>query len=98
MAHGGLSTWMFGDETRGKAALDLLCMLLGFVIVWGLPNTQQILGRFKPALQVTAWDKDEAPARGLWSPRFGWAFTMGAIFFLALVHIQDPSTFLYFQF
>ena len=33
-------------------ATNVTEMVLGFVIVWCLPNTQQILSRFKPALSM----------------------------------------------
>ncbi len=89
---------LFPRETGAKAALDVAEMALGFVIVWGLPNTQQILGRFKPSLQVTPWDKEASGMGLIWRPRLGWAFALGTVFFISIVHLQDPSTFLYFQF
>jgi D-alanyl-lipoteichoic acid acyltransferase DltB (MBOAT superfamily) len=77
---------------------DLIFMAAGFAIVWSLPNTQQILGRFKPALEITPWDEEPAPRRLLWYPKLAWGVGMGCVFFLVLVFLQDPSTFLYFQF
>lgn len=71
---------------------------VGMFIVWALPNTQQILTRFRPSLQKTAWDQPDVPKLLLWSPSAGWAVAIGVVFFLVLVEIQQPSTFLYFQF
>jgi D-alanyl-lipoteichoic acid acyltransferase DltB (MBOAT superfamily) len=76
----------------------VLQILAGMAIVWGLPNTQQILTRFKPSLQKTAWDQTNVPKPLIWSPSMGWAVGVGVLFFLVLVELQEPSTFLYFQF
>jgi hypothetical protein len=73
-------------------------VLLGLAIVWGLPNTQQILTKFKPSLQKTAWNQEGVPRLLLWSPSTGWALAVGLLFFMVLVELQQPSTFLYFQF
>jgi D-alanyl-lipoteichoic acid acyltransferase DltB (MBOAT superfamily) len=73
-------------------------ILLGLAIVWGMPNTQQILTRFKPSLQKSAWDQEGVPKLLLWSPSMGWAVTVGILLFIVLVQLQQPATFLYFQF
>ncbi len=77
---------------------DLLLALVGLAIVWGLPNTQQILLRFKPALEVTAADRHEGSLRLFWRPTFLWSAVLGLIFFVALVRMENPTSFLYFQF
>jgi len=73
-------------------------VLAGMAIVWGLPNTQQILTRFRPSLQKTAWDQPNVPKSLIWMPTTGWAVAVGLLFFAVLVELQEPSTFLYFQF
>ena len=73
-------------------------VILGLAIGWGMPNTQQILTRFKPSLQKTAWNQEGVPRLFLWSPSTGWALAVGLLFFMVLVELQQPSTFLYFQF
>jgi alginate O-acetyltransferase complex protein AlgI len=73
-------------------------ILLGLAIGWGMPNTQQILTKFKPSLQKTAWNQEGVPRLFLWSPSTGWALVTGLLFFMVLVELQQPSTFLYFQF
>ncbi len=77
---------------------DCAGLLLGFIIVWAFPNTQQILLKFKPALTVTKADLGARFFPIFWNPNAGWAAVLGAAFFAALVKLQDPSTFLYFQF
>jgi alginate O-acetyltransferase complex protein AlgI len=83
---------------RSGAVYQLLPLLVGYAIVWFLPNTQQVLSRFKPSIEASAWNSRNVPQRFLWSPATGWALALGAVFFIVLVGMQDPSTFLYFQF
>jgi alginate O-acetyltransferase complex protein AlgI len=77
---------------------DCAEIVIGLIIVWGLPNTQQILLKFKPALEVTKADLEERLLPIFWNPTAGWALCLAAAFFAALIRLQDPSTFLYFQF
>ena len=42
------------------------------------------------------WKRGLSPI--FWNPTAGWAIGLGAAFFAALIRLQDPSTFLYFQF
>lgn len=76
----------------------LLALVAGFVIVWCFPNTQQILANFKPALEVTGADRRSALISYLWRPNAAWALTLGVILFFTVIKMQDPSSFLYFQF
>ncbi len=70
----------------------------GLIIVWCFPNTQQILANFKPALEVTSADRRPALISYVWRPNAAWALTLGVILFIAVIRMQDPSSFLYFQF
>lgn len=79
-------------------SLALPRIALGFLIVWFLPNTQQILSGFKPSIQEVAWNPGEVFRRFLWKPDVGWALALGILFMTVLFEMQDPSTFLYFQF
>ncbi len=63
-------------------------------IAWYMPNTQQFMAHFSPALE---------PAKGLpnrpqWSPSRGWAISIGVLAVVALLHLTRVSEFLYFQF
>jgi D-alanyl-lipoteichoic acid acyltransferase DltB (MBOAT superfamily) len=84
------------DATDMHRAFPLIA--IGLAIVWFLPNTQQILTHFKPSLQKTAWDQSGVPERLTWAPSRMWALVVGALFFVVLVKLQEPATFLYFQF
>ncbi len=91
-----------GEQPKAAILQDPLrptvVLLAAAVIVWGFPNTQQILARFKPALHLMPADGKQRLLPIYWSPRLAWGILMGAIFMLGLIHSQDPSTFLYFQF
>jgi alginate O-acetyltransferase complex protein AlgI len=82
----------------GGVAPKLAKITVGFAIVWILPNTQQILSRFQPSLQESAWQTTPAYQKLVWLPNMGWAAVFGCLLLLALWNMQDPSTFLYFQF
>ena len=75
-----------------------ILFLVAAVIVWTFPNTQQILARFKPALQLTPADEKKRLLPIYWSPGIAWSLVIAALFMLSLIHSQDASTFLYFQF
>ncbi len=70
----------------------------GLVLVWCFPNTQQILAQFKPSLEVTGADRHPALLNFLWRPSPAWALALGVLLFVTAVKMQDPSSFLYFQF
>ncbi len=73
-------------------------VLTGLLIVWALPNTQQILTRFRPSLERAAWNQSGVPALLRWAPTAAWAVAIGGLLFVCLVYLRAASTFLYFQF
>jgi alginate O-acetyltransferase complex protein AlgI len=73
-------------------------LLVGYVIVWGLPNTQQILLKFKPAITVTKRDTEPGLVNLFWQPNAAWALVLGAVFLYTVIRMENPSSFLYFQF
>ena len=76
----------------------LALLVIGYSIVWGFPNTQQILGRFLPSMELSKSDIHESRIPITWRPTMAWGLALGMILFVILVKMQDPSTFLYFQF
>jgi D-alanyl-lipoteichoic acid acyltransferase DltB (MBOAT superfamily) len=79
------------------------------LIVFGLPNSQRIMGLAAP--RVAGDDTQAAPARApsgqgvarwqhwpRWSPSRNWAWSLGALALAALLSLSHPSEFLYFQF
>ena len=73
-------------------------LAVGFFIVWGLPNTQQILAKFKPAIELAPSDRESGRFHWFWRPTPILGFVMGAVIFAVLVKMEIPTTFLYFQF
>jgi alginate O-acetyltransferase complex protein AlgI len=70
-------------------------VILLFVIVWGLPNTQQIMHRFAPALgkiQTGPFQMAE------WQLNRSWAVAIGVAACVGVLAIGGTSEFLYFQF
>ena len=70
-----------------------ICAL--YAVVWGLPNTQQIMHRFAPALGRVQPGRLQVLA---WQPRLGWALALGVLASLGVLAIGGTSEFLYFQF
>ena len=94
----GVGPKTFANEKAIVAVGHVLSLFAGFLIVWALPNTQQILRGFRPSLHITPWDEVVSAPRLEWRPTVTWSVGLGLVVFLALVGLQDPTTFLYFQF
>jgi D-alanyl-lipoteichoic acid acyltransferase DltB (MBOAT superfamily) len=89
--HGWLTSVVHqGDIPRQPAGL-----LLRYLIIFILPNTQQIMGRFEPYLakvEPTRWKVL------IWRPQAIWAVCMSAVLFVDLLSMNYSPPFLYFQF
>ena len=74
-------------NTAGDAWVVLCC-----VIVWGFPNTQQLMSHYDNAAA--------AAGRAIlnWRPTIGWAAAIGAMCAVALLAISGTTEFLYYQF
>jgi hypothetical protein len=75
------------------------CWLISLLFVcWFLPNTQQIMSRYRPALEVY---RDKYPVlrfRFDWTPSRAWALLTAMIFLWVVLDMNKVSEFLYFQF
>ncbi|MBB5059901.1 D-alanyl-lipoteichoic acid acyltransferase DltB (MBOAT superfamily) [Granulicella aggregans] len=89
----GAASVMFDSASFSKAMI-----VIGFIIVWTFPNTQQILARYKPALQLAPSDGKPGRLAIFWQPNLIWGMLLGVVLLGCLIQIQVPSTFLYFQF
>jgi len=74
-------------------------VVAGF-IAFALPNTQEIVRRFRPALEDprATMAPSLALARLTWAPRLGWAVVIGVLLGAGLLSLSRPTEFLYFQF
>ena len=68
--------------------LPFALLLVCGVIVWGCPNSQELV--FGP--------KEGAQPRVRWRPTTGWAAALAVLTFAALVLASRETVFLYFQF
>jgi D-alanyl-lipoteichoic acid acyltransferase DltB (MBOAT superfamily) len=89
---------MYADATWTGAfgpRIGILLLLLLFAISVLLPNTQQLLRQYRPALD----QQSDSPTQVLlWRPTVYWAIACGSMFALALNRIGGYSEFLYFNF
>ncbi len=70
-----------------------------FVIAWGLPNVQQLLHRYHPALETYPGEVGAPYWKGLiWRPAAGWALLTAALLVAAIINLTRVSEFLYYQF
>jgi hypothetical protein len=92
-----------------KAARGWAWMVVALAVVWFVPNTQQLMARFRPAYNYTLaqWRSDPPLLGGraraldrllLWRPQAGGALAMGIATAIALLFLQRVSEFLYFDF
>jgi D-alanyl-lipoteichoic acid acyltransferase DltB (MBOAT superfamily) len=93
----GIGTFL-GGTTR--FVMTWVWVALAGLIAFGLPNTQEIMRRFAPALEDrrATMAPSLALARLTWTPRRGWAVAVGLLFGLVLLSLSRPTEFLYFQF
>ncbi len=84
----------FVNEILRKPMRLLPWFVVLFMIVWGMPNTQQIMARYRPGVQLIR----EPIGRLQWRPTWGWAFVTIILALVSLEKMEQISEFLYFQF
>lgn len=80
-----------GFDPQGTSPAWIAALL---AIAWLMPNTQQFMARFSPALEPA----DALRGRPQWAPTTSWAIVMGLMGTVAILHLTAVSEFLYFQF
>ena len=84
--------YFYGSDQLIYTAL-LLCA------VWALPNTQEIMYRYRPALErVDFRPRSRLAKLFTWRPVFGYAGVTALLFVVCLLSLRRVSEFLYFQF
>jgi D-alanyl-lipoteichoic acid acyltransferase DltB (MBOAT superfamily) len=68
------------------------------LIVWLLPNSQQIMVAFPAALEKPREMANRLQAAFAWKPSATWAIGVALVFLAAFSSLGRPSAFLYFQF
>ena len=79
----------------GLPPMAMAGLVVSLAIVWGCPNTQQIMSRFEPALGRAI---AHPYPRLTWSPTPAWAFISGVIAAISFLALGGTTEFLYFQF
>jgi D-alanyl-lipoteichoic acid acyltransferase DltB (MBOAT superfamily) len=80
-------------------APQLRWLVTMFVIAWGLPNVQQLLHRYRPALETYPGEVSPPYWRRLtWRPAAAWALLTAALLMTAIINLTQVSEFLYYQF
>lgn len=76
----------------------LFLIFISLFIVWFLPNSYQLLSKYKPGLLSD--EQSLSPRRAIftWRPTLVWNFSMALLFFLGIAFVQTSSIFLYFRF
>ena len=82
----------------GNMHVILLQLAAAAIIVWVFPNSQQILVRYKPALELAPADQNPRWLPIYWMPNLAWGLVLGGVILVAMIKLQNPSSFLYFQF
>jgi D-alanyl-lipoteichoic acid acyltransferase DltB (MBOAT superfamily) len=96
----GSMGWRFADDTgvfQGATQVVWLTALL--FIAWFVPNTQQIMRTYRPALEVSAIDRLRGAERWLqWRPGAWAVVAVATLAAISLLSLNRVSAFLYFQF
>jgi D-alanyl-lipoteichoic acid acyltransferase DltB (MBOAT superfamily) len=82
---------VFSSVEGGTTAMILWIAVL-WASVWLLPNTQEILGRYEPALDTHSTGKLQ------WQPKLAWLIIISVMLIYTLIEMGKVSEFLYFQF
>ncbi len=73
-------------------------VMAALAIAFIMPNTQQIMRKFDPALDYDATRAKRDIISKDWQPSPHWAVALGVMAILCLLSLNRPSDFLYFQF
>ncbi|HYM02761.1 MAG TPA: MBOAT family protein [Stellaceae bacterium] len=97
-----------GDLDRASIVTALVWGVASLAVLWFLPNTQQFMARFQPAINfgLAAWHSDPPLLFGRvaggsllwWRPGIVGAAFIGLLAALAFLSLQHVSEFLYFEF
>jgi len=79
--------------------LAATALLLLFAVVWLMPNSMELMWRYRPALPSPYADQPVTPAPLLsWKPTPGYAALYGLLCIVAVLALSNLKPFIYFQF
>jgi len=88
------------NQTYFKGPQEVFWLVVLSLVVWFGPNTYQIMGRYRAALNIyRGRQKEQALARWLqWRPTIFWALATFLMALLAILNLSSAKSFIYFQF
>ena len=87
---------MNGFAFTGRFQLSMIAKLL--IIVWVLPNTQQVMAKYEPALAMHETGMGTTLKWFEWHPNWIWLIIIFLLASQSLLQGDEASEFLYFQF
>jgi hypothetical protein len=78
----------------GARLYEPLWIIAGLLIVWGAPNTQDIMNKYRPVIGIIA----ERRTLLEWAPSLRWAVATALLFGGCLTQIKSAKIFLYWSF
>ncbi len=72
-------------------------ILFGLLLIWSLPNTQQLMAGYRPALEV-AQTPSQGSGRLRWRPSLRWSGFTASLLVISILMLSRVSEFLYFRF
>jgi hypothetical protein len=96
----GFDGWPPDAVVVVKMKRALVPIAIGLFVVWALPNTQEFLRRYRPALDVAEATGTSAGPRRWWHWRPTWQWLLFTLVVLYAVgrDFDQLSEFIYFQF
>ena len=97
---GVLGQWLAAHGVTFSASYGFISgaidwIWISLLIIWFAPNTQQIMALYKPGLDMPATGQISLLR---WQPSFRTAILVWMLGFIAIIHLNKQSAFLYFQF
>jgi len=86
--------WEFSPLRFFNGSRDLLVIFIVVTGVWLLPNSQDLVGKYRPALEQSK----KKHYKIQWSPSTSWALVISFIALISILNLSKVSEFLYFQF
>lgn len=88
---------LLGSFSLGRELL--LWLVVMSPIVWFLPNTQQIMQQYKPALKTYPGEIKQVGFPFMqWQPKVSWAIAIGGSAVISILYMSRINEFIYFQF
>ena len=100
LEYGVVFQGMFHNNAFGaNPKLGIIWVVALLLASMFLPNTQQLLHRYRPALETYEKELPRLRHRWIeWRPTIPWAFFTFIIFIICILSLTQTSEFLYFQF